>query len=538
MAGPGPVSLPDPLPTDAAVLERLAAECRQQGQWLPALRIYDRLIGLGAATAATWSATGHALSELCEYAQAVGAYEQSLRCQPHNPEAHHDLGRVLYKLGDVDRAADHLEQAAGQCDLVHPWLSLATIIPGCPGASPDRILEVRQAFARRLTDQTGTREAERRPAAGADGRLRVGYLSAHFDLPHYMKPVWGLINQHDRTAFEIHLFSDSPAAAGLPGYVRHPHDRVHDTADLSNGELAERIGETGVQILVDLSAYSAPERLPLFTRHVAPVTVAWFNAFATTGLPGFDYIVGDERVVYDGEERFFTERVLRLPWSYLTFAVTHPAPPLVPPPCLENRYLTFGSLVAQYKITPPVLDAWGEILRRTDATRLLLANTALRSIHNRHYLVERFAERGVDADRLILEGPAEHFAYLEKYSRIDVALDAFPYNGGTTTMEAIWQGVPVLSFAGDRWAGRTSQSLLHDTPLGAFVAADVRRYVDRAVELARDAATPARLADLRRHARVSLQHSPACNVRELARSMERLYRTAWSRASRLLARGC
>ncbi len=225
------------------------------------------------------------------------------------------------------------------------------------------------------------------------------------------------------------------------------------------------IRASGVQILVDLSAYSVPQRLPLFTQHVAPVTIAWFNAFATSGLPGFDYIVGDERVVYDGEERFFTEKILRLPMSYLTFEVTHAAPPIVPPPCLQNRYLTFGSLVSQYKITPPVLDAWAEILRRTDGTRLLLANTALRSIHNRSYVLERFTERGVDAERLILEGPAEHFAYLEKYNRIDVALDAFPYNGGTTTMEAIWQGVPVLTFAGDRWASRTSQSLLHETPL-------------------------------------------------------------------------
>ena len=109
----------------------------------------------------------------------------------------------------------------------------------------------------------------------------------------------------------------------------------------------------------------------------------------------------------------------------MTFGITHPAPPVGPPPCLRNRYLTFGSLVAQYKITPPVLDAWAEILRRSDGTRLLLANTALRSIHNRSYVFERFAERGVDAERLILEGPAEHLAYLEKYDRIDVALPIF-----------------------------------------------------------------------------------------------------------------
>ena len=134
MTGPDPVSLPDPLPVDAAVLEELAAECRQQGQLLPALRIYDRLIDLGAATAATWCAP-ETPNRTRRDAQAVAAYEQGLRCQPHNPEAHHDLGRVLYKLGDVDRAADHLEQAAGQCDLVHPWLSLATIIPGFPAPS-------------------------------------------------------------------------------------------------------------------------------------------------------------------------------------------------------------------------------------------------------------------------------------------------------------------------------------------------------------------------------------------------------------------
>ena len=241
MADPGPVSLPDPLPTDAAVLEGLAAECRQQGQWLPALRIYDRLIDLGAATAATWCATGNALSELGEYAQAVGAYEQSLRCQPHNPEAHHDLGRVLYKLGDVDRAADHLEQAAGQCDLVHPWLSLATIIPGCPGASPERILEIRQAFARRLTEQTGTGEAERRPV-GRRGRPTAGGLPVRPFPPASLHEAGVGTDQPTRPEPPSRSisFPTVPPRRSLPGYVRHPHDRVHDTADLSNGELAER----------------------------------------------------------------------------------------------------------------------------------------------------------------------------------------------------------------------------------------------------------------------------------------------------------
>jgi predicted O-linked N-acetylglucosamine transferase (SPINDLY family) len=523
----------DPRWNDPAALERLAAEYHRHGQLLPALKLYDRLIDLGAATDATWCAAGSGLTDLGEYAQAIGAYEQSLQRNPDNLEAHHDLARALYRMGDVDRAAEHLERAAALTDLLHPWQSLAIIAPGCPRATPERILEVRQTFARRLMDQIGASVPPHRPAhTNPDDRLRVGYLSAHFHLPHYMKPVWGLLNHHNRQAYEIHLFSDSPADAGLPGYVRHPSDRVHATADLSNEELAEAIRASGVQILVDLSAYSVPARLPLFTHHVAPVTIAWFNAFATSGLPGIDYLVGDDQVVYDGEERFFTEDILRLPMSYLTFEVAHPVPPVAPPPCSEHRSLTFGSLVSQYKITPPVLDAWAEILRRTDGTRLLLANTALRSIHNRQYVLDRFTERGIDADRVLLEGPADHYAFLQKYDRIDVALDAFPYNGGTTTMEAIWQGVPVLTFAGDRWASRTSPSLLHDTHLAAFVAKDVRDYVERATQLAQDSTTPRMLAELRRQMRDVLQNSTVCNTRELAQAMERLCWTAWNSRGR------
>jgi len=283
---------------------------------------------------------------------------------------------------------------------------------------------------------------------------------------------------------------------------------------------------------VDLSAYSAPERLPLFLQPVAPVTAAWFNLYATSGLPGLDYLIGDGMVLREGDDRFYTERVLRLPLTYLAFAVTYPVPPVAGLPCLAGCPLTFGSLVSQYKITPPVIAAWAEILERTPETRLLLANTALRSIHNRRYLQDRFAERGIAAERLLLEGPAPHGEFLQKYDRIDMALDAFPYNGGTTTTEAIWQGVPVLTFAGDRWASRTSQSLLQQTPLAPFVAGSLREYIEQAVRLALDPATPARLAALRAGMREALSASPSGNVSGLARAMERLFRTMASAASR------
>lgn len=514
-------------------MERLAATCHRQGQLLSALRLYDRVIELGAATAETWCATGNALTDVGEYAQAIGAYERSLQQRREFPEAEHNLARVLYRLGEVDRAAAHLERAAAGCDALSPWLSLATLIPGSPMAGPARILDVRRAFATRLADVSrGGPELPPVPALPRAGeRVRLGYLSAHFHRANYMKPVWGLINHHDRQAFDVHLFSDSPPDAGMPGYAGHRRDRVHVTAGLDNGAVAAVIRASGVHVLIDLGAYSVPERLALFTRRVAPVTAAWFNLYATSGLPGIDYVVGDRAVAPAGDERFFTETVLRLPMSYLTFDILHEVPPVVPPPCLGGQPLVFGSLVSQYKITPPVIAAWAEILRRAEGTRLLLANATLKSVHNRQYVLDRFAEHGVTGDRLVMEGPAENRAFLQKYDRIDVALDAFPYNGGTTTMEAIWQGVPVLTFAGDRWASRTSQSLLCQTHLAPFVTGSSREYVEMAVALASESATPARLAGLRGEMRERLRQSPVCDVSRFARSMEQLCQSMVSRAA-------
>jgi predicted O-linked N-acetylglucosamine transferase (SPINDLY family) len=241
-------------------------------------------------------------------------------------------------------------------------------------------------------------------------------------------------------------------------------------------------------------------------------------------MPGIDAVVGDREVVRPEEECEYTERVLCLPGSYLTFEVGHRAPPVVAPPCAANGYFTFGSLVSQYKLTDVVLDDWAEILRRADGARLVLANRVMQSTCNQEFVAKQFADRGVRREQLEFLRPAEHYQFLDYYSRIDVALDAYPYNGGTTTMEAIWQGVPVLTFDGDRWASRTSQTLLRRTHLAEFVAADRRAMVQSAVDMATDPQSPSRLATLRATMRERLLASPACDTAALARGMELIYR--------------
>jgi predicted O-linked N-acetylglucosamine transferase (SPINDLY family) len=287
------------------------------------------------------------------------------------------------------------------------------------------------------------------------------------------------------------------------------------------------IEEQAIEILVDLNGYSRLSRLPLFALRPAPVLVAWFNMYATSGMDCFDHLIGDRHVFAAGEESFYSERVVCLPGCYLTFEVTYPVPDVAPAPCLERGVITFGCLAPQYKITTEVVEAWSRILHGSPGSRLVLKNVALGSAANRRFVLELFARFDVPAERLVLDGPAEHFEFLKKYGEMDIALDTFPYNGGTTTMEALWQGVPVLTFSGDRWASRISASLMRNAQLPEFVAADLEDYVKRAIELSGAADTAAKVGLLRRTMREHLRQSPACDAHAFARDMEQEYLSMW-----------
>jgi len=508
-------------PDDRELLEALAGTHLARGRVKDALTVYNHLIALGDVGAQTWFAIGQALIRVNEFAQAIGAFRQSLAIADTGQARHH-LGQVLFHLGDIDGALDHLEIAARDTDLLSSWLALATISPGAPSASQESVLRIRRQFASRLaTSALAARPRKVIPRKrGADEALRIGYVSSWFASSNYMKPVWALINNHDRSRFEIHLFSDSPAGTVLEGYDGHEHDRLHLTGDLDNSAFADLIAETGIDVLVDLNAYSTPARLGLFTSPPAPVCAAWFNMYATSGLPGYHYIIGDDEVIRPQDEQHYCESVCRLSTSYLTFTTPHRTPPVVDPPCLSNGYITFGSLIAQYKMTPQVIRSWAAMLNGAPGSRLFLANRALDSMENRRWLAERFAALGVEGGRLEFSGGAPHYRYLQYYDRIDFALDAFPYNGGTTTMEAIWQGVPVLTFDGDRWASRTSQTLLRRAHLGDFVYESSEAMVDAAIQMAGDPETPGNLQRLRRTMRQELERAPVCDAASLAGAME------------------
>ncbi len=518
-------------PENKDLLRALAGLLRAAGQRKQAFAVYNRLIALGDVSAEDWNAMGEALVAGREYAQAIGFFRESLSTENTFP-ARHNLGQALFKLGEIDEAIGNLEAAARGSGAAVSWAALATLIPGAPGVDQAGILSLRRDFADWLatSPMANTAPAPQKRGRHPDDPIRIGYVSSWFTGANYMKPVWALINNHDRSRFQVHLFSDDPADAELVGYEPGAGDRMHPTADLDNTALAGLIAEQGIDILIDLNAYSTPRRLGLFTAPPAPVTAAWFNMYATSGLPGFHYIIGDDQVAKPGDDVHFNEKILRLPISYLTFITAHRTPPVVDPPCLDNGHITFGSLIAQYKMTNQVIEAWADILTGAPTARLFLANRAMDQTQNRNWVMKRFAIHGIDPGRIDFAGSAPHYEYLGNYDRMDFALDAFPYNGGTTTMEAIWQGVPMLTFDGDRWASRTSQTLLRRTHLGDFVAESCADMVADAIRMANDPATPAMLQDLRHTMRAKLEAAPVCDAPALTGAMEALLQDALAKA--------
>ena len=510
--------------SDPGELRRLAHRFVQDGKVIDALRMLDRIIELDRAGAKDWKQTGQLLCSIGEFAQGADALRRSVEADDSDAEAWHDCGRAHYKLGLTDRAAEDLIESAKRTSDLSPYLALATLAPGVDTFDNPRILHWRREFAKRLSEHEPSESFLTGGGANID-RARIGFVSSWFDKENYMKPVWALINELNRDRYEIHLFDDcdSKQTSRPRGYQPYAGDRWQATASLDNLHLARQIARQNINILVDLNAYSTPLRLGLFNHRCAPIQAAWFNMYATSGLPEMDYIIGDHAVVDGNEDPFYSEKVTRLEQSYLTFTVTHAAPPIVSPPVTQKGRITFGSLVTLYKITPTVIETWAKILQCVNDAQLLIGNADLKSKQNQQFLLDCFAKHQIDPKRLIIKGPAPHDQFLRYYDEIDIALDAFPYNGGTTTMEAIWQGVPVVTYRGDRWASRTSASLLRGTHLERYLADDRDGYIETAVRLANHPDRNATLSNLRQTTRERLISSPVCDASSFARGMESVF---------------
>ena len=486
-----------------------------------AARCYEAAIELDAGYAEAYNNLGYARARQDRTADAEALYRTAIDLDPKYAEPHTNLGNLLKDRGELDAAIGCYRRAVElRPDLSELHSNLLLSLHYHPAYSPADLEREHRAWAER---HVAPLKALRRPhenTAEPDRRLRVGYVSPDFREHPVGRFVLPLFREHDRQRIEVFAYSDAMPPDDVTGMVRDHVDRWRDVSTLSDELLADVVRADAIDILVDLAAHSARNRLLAFARKPAPLQITYLAYCSTTGVDAIDYRVTDRFLDPPGETSHYTETSLHLQHCYWCYA----APPNLKPPPTTQRHggpPTFGCLNNFAKVSDLTLDLWVRLLRRVPEARLLIyARTEAHQARVRRAL----RGSGVKESRVGFVGRLPLADYLALYRSIDVALDPHPFGGGTTTCDALWMGVPVVSLAGNTAVSRAGSTLLTNAGLEKLVARSAEQYVELAAGLIRDTTG---LAALRRELRGRLESSPVMDARPFARDLEAAFVTVW-----------
>jgi protein O-GlcNAc transferase len=510
----------------------LGSALYDQGNLDDAITAYRQALRLKPDYAEAYSNLGCALRDQDRLDEAVGACREAIGLKPQYAEAHMNLGGALYEHGKLAEAIAACRQAIALKPNYAAWSSHLLMIQNY-----DERLSATTSFeAHRDWDERHGRGGPWPVAYGnvrsVGRRLKVGYVSPDFrqhSVAHFLEP---LLRNHVRNEIEVFCYAEVSWPDAVTERFMQLADHWVTTVGMSDEAVAERIGSDRIDILVDLaghtaSGHAAKSRLLVFARKPAPIQVTWLGYPNTTGLTAIDYRLVDAVTDPEGEaDALASETLVRLPGGFLCYGGHDGAPAPGPAPCLATGTVTFGSFNSPPKLSAATLDAWAQVLARLPQARLLLKGKPFADAATRALYLGRLAERGVAPERVELAAWLPDQSHLALYDHIDIALDPFPYNGTTTTCQALWMGVPAVALRGDRHASRVGASLLTQIGLTDLIADSVEAYVETAVALAGD---PARLADLRHSLRPLMAASPLCDAAGFARKIEQAYRTMWQR---------
>jgi predicted O-linked N-acetylglucosamine transferase (SPINDLY family) len=354
-------------------------------------------------------------------------------------------------------------------------------------------------------------------------RLRVGYVSPDFKdhvIAFFVEP---FLSSHDHARFEIYCYDSAESRDDVTTRFKSYADHWREIDRLDDGALAAMIRKDGIDILVDLAGHTRGGRLTAFAHKPAPVQIAYLGYPMTSGLDCMDYRISDAVCDPPGQtESHYTETILRLTDTLCCYRPSADMPEVNALPALTRGYFTFGSFNHPAKINDAVIALWSELLTGVDHAKLLLAPVPLGETRER--ILGGFARHGIPAGRLEFETRLPTRDYQALRNRVDIALDAFPCTGGSTTCETLWMGVPMVNLAGDRFVSRVGASMLTAVGLPQCVATSPAGYLAIATGLASDTG---KLAALRATLREQMRASPLYDGAGLARNLETLYGQAW-----------
>ncbi|MGD0463665.1 MAG: tetratricopeptide repeat protein [Tepidisphaeraceae bacterium] len=527
------------------------------GRHEEAITAHRKAIALNPRSVRSYHLLGILLGDLGRFDEAITTYQSALQLDPNDADLNNNLGYAYFARDRLDEALASMTEAARlrpnsariEMNLGHVWLARAEhgnamscfnralaleskssewlsmrimamhYDPAYDGAALLKAArEWNDLIAEPLRQSIRSHPNDR----GPDRKLRIGYVSSDFRHHVVGQCILPLLANHDRGQFEIHCYASMPGEDAVTAQLRQHAAGWRNIHRVSDEKAAEMIRADRIDILVDLGLHSQGNRLPIFARKPAPIQATYLGYCSTSGLWAMDYRLSDPYVdPPEVDPSDYSERTIRLPRTHLCYEPRQETPPVAPVPALSAGHITFGCLNNFSKCSSAALDLWTRILLATPESRLILHAKPGQHLD---LVRERFERGGVSPERLEFLGRQDWPQYVQTYARMDIALDPFPYNGGITTCDALWMGVPVITLSGQTAIGRVGRSILSNAGLPELIARTPQEYVRLAVELANNLD---RLKQLRAELRPRLLASPLKDPQQLTRDIEAFFRDAW-----------
>ena len=464
--------------------------------------------------------TGHRVRDL---GFAIEYFERSIEARPRDAVFHNNLGSMLVQAGRTEEAAAYFRKALEiDPSLNAAHVNLIFVMLFLENARPEDVYAEHVAWAKIHADPLLALAKPHGNSRDPERRLRIGYLSADFRqhaLTYFIEPA---LVQHDSAAFELFCYHSGRVVDDVTRRLAQHADHWHEVIDLDDERVAELIRGDGIDILVDLSGHLRDNRLLVFARKPAPVQLTYLAYPNTTGMIAMDYRITDAVCDPPGAtERYYRETLIRLPRCMWCYQPRDDMPAVSPSPAGQTGAVTFASMNGASKVTERMLSLWGRILGEVPDSRIVLTTVPEQG---RARIRDALTQAGIAEARISMHDRLPTKDFWALYAGIDILLDTFPMNGGTTTCEALWLGVPVVTRSGDIFQSRAGLSILGAMGLDELIAGSDDEYVRIAVELARDGA---RLAAWRAGLRERMRASQLTDGRDYARALEAVYRGIW-----------
>ena len=425
------------------------------------------------------------------------------------------FAEILEKRGMIDDALRLWRQSREVLSSAQYSFMLQSMLKS-PTATSAELLAEQTRWARRFCQGSGG-NAGPILCARKTGKLRIGYHCSFWNSDTMRNQLLPILRHHDRNRFSVYAYSPVPVEdCFLPFF-----DGVRVTAALDDHDFVELVRRDAIDVFLECTGFSTGHRFAAMAMRCAPVQVSYLNHTGTSGVTNVDFVLADEISLRKEEQQYYSERVFYLPGSFFCFNFeSTPHPDCGNPPVLKNGYVTFGCFGSNGKINPTLIAWWAEVLRRVPTAKLYVRNLELSVPENRRHFMRQMLRLGVQSERLIVRGGLPRSQLVACYLDVDISLDTWPYSGGNTVAESLWQGVPVITYRGQRFSSAYGASLLLASGCSDLVAESSEEYVERAVGLAED---PGRISRYRLNLRDLTRKNGFNDAEAFARKLEKAF---------------